>query len=151
MTKEFLMIIVSACLAGKPCRYDGEARPNEETVRLVREGKAVCACPEAMAGLTIPRPPAEICGGDGFDVLSGKAGVYNKKGACITQDFIEGAQKFLQYAQKIGAEEVWLKAKSPSCGTSRIYDGSFQGVLREGCGVTCALLKKNDIKVVEIP
>ncbi len=158
------MIIVSACLAGKPCRYDGEARPNEETVRLVREGKAVCACPEAMAGLTIPRPPAEICGGDGFDVLSGKAGVYNKEGTCITQDFIEGAQKFLQYARKIGAEEVWLKAKSPSCaatlattcvppscGTSRIYDGSFQGVLREGCGVTCALLKKNDIKVVEIP
>ena len=144
------MIVVSACLAGKKCRYDGSAKTNGEVMRLVREGKAVCACPEAMSGLKIPRPPAEIRGGDGFDVLCGRAGVYNKEGKCVTQEFLNGARKFLAYVRKNGADEVWLKSKSPSCGAGRIYDGTFEGVLREGCGVTCALLLKSGIKVVEI-
>lgn len=144
-------ILVSACLAGKPCRYDGSAKPDETILRLVREGKAAYACPEAMAGLAIPRPPAEIKGGDGWNVLEKTASVYNKEGMNITEEFLRGAQKFLEYVKSGGYDEVWLKSKSPSCGVGRIYDGSFSGTLREGCGVTCALLTKHGIKVIEIP
>jgi uncharacterized protein YbbK (DUF523 family) len=144
------MIVVSACLAGKKCRYDGSAKPDDEVLRLVRDGKAVCACPEAMSGLRIPRPPAEIRGGDGFSVLRGEADVYNKEGKCVTQEFLNGARRFLACVQQNGAREVWLKAKSPSCGVEKIYDGTFKGLLRDGCGVTCALLIKHGIKVVEI-
>lgn len=144
------MIVASACLGGKKCRYDGSAKPNAEVVRAVREGRAVLACPEAMAGLKIPRPPAEIREGDGFDVLCGNAGVYNKEGECVTREFLNGARKFLAYVRKTGADEVWLKSKSPSCGAGKIYDGTFTGTLRGGCGVTCALLLESGIKVVEI-
>lgn len=144
------MIVVSACLAGKKCRYDGSAKPNNEVLELIRDKRAVCACPEAMAGLKIPRSPAEIRGGDGFSVLRGEADVYNKEGRCVTQEFLSGARRFLAYVQKNGACEVWLKAKSPSCGVGKIYDGMFRGTLRNGSGVTCALLIKHGIKVVEI-
>lgn len=145
------MIVASACLGGKKCRYDGNAKPNAEVIRAMREGRAVLACPEAMAGLKSPRPPAELRGGDGFGVLEGVAQVYNKEGVCVTEEFVTGAEKFLAFARKHNAEEVWLKAKSPSCGVRRVYDGTFEGRLAEGCGVTCALLMKNGITVVEIP
>ena len=145
------IILVSACLAGKPCRYDGGAKRSGVAMTCPEDGRIVPACPEGMAGLPIPRPPAEIRGGDGFDVLKGDAKVYNKEGKEVTEEFLRGARKFLAYAQKIGADEVRLKAKSPSCGVACIYDGTFDGRLREGCGVTCALLLQNGIKVVEIP
>lgn len=145
------MIVASACLGGKKCRYDGSAKPNAEVIRAVREGRAVLACPEAMAGLKSPRPPAELRGGDGFGVLEGVAQVYNKEGVCVTEEFVAGAEKFLAFARKHNVEEVWLKAKSPSCGVHRVYDGTFESRLIGGCGVTCALLMKNGITVVEIP
>lgn len=145
------MIVVSACLAGQQCRYDGRAKTDAEVEWAVRERRAVCACPEAMAGLRSPRPPAELRGGDGFAVLEGAAEVYNKEEVCVTAEFVSGAEKFLAFVQKNGADEVWLKAKSPSCGVHRIYDGTFQGTLIDGCGVTCALLMKHGIKIVEIP
>ncbi len=145
------MMIVSACLAGIKCRYDGSAKPNEEIVRAVRQGRALPACPEVMAGLKSPRPPAELRGGDGSAVLEGTAEVYNKEGVCLTQEFVRGAEQFLAFVHKKGVREVWLKAKSPSCGVHMVYDGTFEGKLKEGCGVTCALLMKNGIKVVEIP
>lgn len=144
-------ILVSACLAGKCCRYDGTAKPDEQVIRMVQEKRAVCACPETMAGLRIPRPPAEIRGGDGDDVLQKRACVYNKEGKNITKEFLDGAEKFLDFTLRGGFEEVWLKAKSPSCGVTTIYDGSFSGRLRDGCGVTCAMLRKNGVRVVEVP
>jgi uncharacterized protein YbbK (DUF523 family) len=144
-------VVVSACLAGIPCRYNGSAKPDERVKQLFRDKKVIAACPEALAGLKIPRPPAEISGGDGFDVLNGSARVYNKIGTDITEEFLRGAERFLAFVQEKEAQEVWLKAKSPSCGVSCVYDGTFQGKLHEGCGVTCALLKNNGIKVVEIP
>ncbi len=113
--------------------------------------KAVALCPELMAGFLSPRPPAEIRGGDGFDVLNGSAKVYNKNGEDITDGFLRGAQKFIDHILKNGITEVWLKENSPSCGVKKIYDGSFSGRVVKGCGVTCALLKQNGIKVVEIP
>lgn len=144
------MIVVSACLAGIPCRFDGTAKSNEEVIEMVKQKKAIPACPECMAGLRQPRPPAEIVGGDGRDVLAGRAEVYNKDKARITEDFVRGAEKFLAFVKKQDAQTVMLKSKSPSCGVSRVYDGSFSGHLREGCGVTCALLEQNGVKVIEV-
>lgn len=144
------MIVVSSCLAGIPCRYDKSARPNHRIIALVRENEAVAACPECLAGLKRPSPPAEIIGGDGEDVLSGVAKVYNKEGEDITDAFIAGAWKFLEFVRAQGATKVFLKSNSPSCGVCKIYDGTFSGNLVDGCGVTCALLKRNGIQVVEV-
>ena len=131
------MIAVSECLRGTPCRYDGMAKPNKGARELVKAG-AVCICPEVLGGLDTPRSPAEIQGGDGFDVLCGKAKVVNKAGEDVTAQYVKGAEIVL---------EAVLKEKSPSCGSSLIYDGSFTGTLRPGVGVTAALLLRNGITV----
>lgn len=145
------MIIVSSCLLGKRCRYDGASQPNEAAIRLFIKGLAVPVCPECLGGLSVPRPPAEIVGGSGEDVLSGNARViaYGVNGEMIdvTGEFILGAYKTLEIALECGAQEAVLKAKSPSCGCGLVYDGTFSGALIEGIGVTAALLLKNEIKV----
>lgn len=144
------MKLVSACLIGVPCRYDGQARRREEMAELVRSGEARAFCPEALGGLESPREPSEIVGGDGFDVLDGRAKVVSRGGRDVTADFVRGAEAVLALCRKYGAEEVLLKSKSPSCGVGRIYDGTFTKTLRPGFGVTAAVLKRNNIKVVEI-
>jgi len=141
------MIAISACLAGTPCRYDGKAAPDVECAGMVARGEAKTACPEVMGGLETPREPCEIVGGDGYDVLAGRARIVDREGRDRTEAFILGAQKFLEYLQIQGIHMVYLKARSPSCGAGRIYDGTFTGTLREGDGVTAALLKKNGIKI----
>lgn len=143
------MIVVSACLAGSPCRYDGTAKPDQEIVELVRRREAVRGCPECMAGFRPPRPPAEIRGGDGEDVLCGRARVYNKEGEDVTEGFLRGARKFLAFVERQGAQRVILKSKSPSCGVTMVYDGSFSGKLVPGCGVAAALLRRQGIEVTE--
>ena len=85
------MIAVSECLRGTPCRYDGMAKPNKGARELVKAG-AVCICPEVLGGLDTPRSPAEIQGGDGFDVLCGKAKVVNKAGEDVTAQYVKGAE-----------------------------------------------------------
>ena len=85
------MIAVSECLRGTPCRYDGMAKPNKGAQELVKAG-AVCICPEVLGGLDTPRSPAEIQGGDGFDVLCGKAKVVNKAGEDVTAQYVKGAE-----------------------------------------------------------
>ncbi len=134
------MYLVSACLLGIPCRYDGKAKPCSEVIAFLQDKQYKAICPECLGGLTIPHPPAEICGGDGQDVLAGKAAVHNQKGANVTDYFIRGAEKVLEIAQKQPVEAIILKRKSPSCGTDAIYDGSFSKKLRPGFGVTAALL-----------
>ncbi|MGI6152425.1 MAG: DUF523 domain-containing protein [Christensenellaceae bacterium] len=148
--KKQVEYVVSACLAGIPCRFDEQARKNEYVAGLVKEKTALPACPERLGGLKSPRIPSEIKGGDGHDVLSGAAQVYNKDGDDITDAFVLGARRFLELVQKTGARQVILKSKSPSCGATEIYDGSFSGRLAKGCGVTCALLQKNGIDVLEM-
>lgn len=144
------MDIASACLLGKKCRYDGEARGNAEMIKLYREGKLKPVCPECLAGLKIPREPSEISGGDGRDVLKGNAKVIAQDGSDRTNEFIKGAEKTVDEALKNNAKKAYLKSKSPSCGLNRIYDGTFSGKLKEGCGVTAALLIDNGIEVVEV-
>lgn len=142
------MIVVSSCLAGLKVRYDGRHCLDEEIRRLVEENKAVTVCPEVMGGLPVPRVPAEIVGGDGGDVLDGKAKVVNKSGEDVTEYFIKGAYAALEKIRQVGAKVVVLKENSPSCGSSMIYNGEFSGKKIPGSGVTVALLKRNGIKVI---
>ena len=143
------MLMVSACLCGIACRYDAAAFADGELSRLVREGRAIPVCPECLGGLPTPRTPCEICGGDGDDVLEGRALVMDKNGQDQTAAFIKGAQYTLQAALSVGANQAILKARSPSCGCGCIYDGSFSGILRKGNGVTAALLLRNGIQVTQ--
>lgn len=141
------MILISACLCGINTRYDGKNNLNDEAARLLKEGKAVLVCPEQLGGMSTPREPHEICGGTGADVLDGKAKVISISGLNSTEQFIRGAEETLKIAKKVGAEEAYLKAKSPSCGFEKIYDGSFSGTKAAGNGVTAELLLRNGIKV----
>jgi uncharacterized protein YbbK (DUF523 family) len=139
--------LVSACLMGVPCRFDGRHNRIPEVQQLVMEGKAIPVCPEQMGGLSTPRLPAEIVGGDGDDVLDGTAKVINSQGEDVTMAFIRGAEEALRIAKTVGATEAILKERSPSCGSCMIYDGTFQGVKQAGQGVTAALLRRNGIEV----
>jgi uncharacterized protein YbbK (DUF523 family) len=141
-------ILVSACLAGCECRYDGRANPTRKVSELVAEGRAVQVCPEEDGGLSTPRAPAEIVGGDGHDVLAGRAKVMTVDGRDVTAAYIEGARKALAAALASGAGKAVLKSRSPSCGRGAIYDGTFSRTAKEGDGVTAALLSQNGIEVV---
>lgn len=140
------MVAVSWCLCGRECRYDGTAKPDAQAMALA-EGGALCICPEVMGGLPIPREPAEIVGGDGYDVLDGRARVITISGKDVTAEYVAGAEKALRLCREKGVTHALLKANSPSCGSGRIYDGSFTGGKRKGDGVTAALFKRNGIAV----
>ncbi len=144
------MDIASACLAGIKCRYDGEAREDENIRKLYEQGLVKAVCPERLAKLPSPRCPSEIVDGDGEDVLAGRAKVMAQDGEDLTKEFLDGAEKTLEIAKKCGAQHAYLKSKSPSCGCGSIYDGTFLGTLRDGDGVTAALLKKHGIEVTEV-
>jgi uncharacterized protein YbbK (DUF523 family) len=131
------MIIVSACLAGLHCRYDGGEKSNEEVMRLVAEGKAIPVCPEQLGGLTTPRLPCEIVNGR----------VMRKDGIDVTEEFERGARDSLALAKLTGAKEAILKAKSPSCGAGRVYDGTFSGQVVPGDGVFAALCRQEGISL----
>ncbi|MBQ6703354.1 MAG: DUF523 domain-containing protein [Clostridia bacterium] len=140
------MVAVSLCLCGRKCRYDGTAKPDAQAAALAEKG-AVCICPEVLGGLPIPREPAEIVGGDGYDVLDGTAKVMTAGGKDVTARYIAGAKEALRLCRENHVEHALLKANSPSCGCGRIYDGSFAGNKKPGDGVTAALFKRNGIAV----
>ncbi|MDD3268880.1 MAG: DUF523 domain-containing protein [Syntrophomonadaceae bacterium] len=142
------MLLVSACLCGLNCKYNGGNNLNPYFRELMEEKKLIPICPEVLAGLKIPRRPSEIWGGSGNDVLDAKARVINNEGIDLSQFFLKGAQETLATALECKADRVVLKSRSPSCGVGQIYDGSFNGILRPGDGVTAALLKKHGFKVV---
>lgn len=136
------MYIVSACLAGIKCRYDGKDNENNDIMKLVKEGKAIPVCPEVLGGLPIPRIPCEI-----IEDKNGKLKVINKEGKDCTLEFLQGAQKALAIAEVVGANTAILKSKSPSCGYGKIYDGKFNGNLVDGDGITTRIFKENGIKI----
>ena len=133
------MFIVSACLAGYRCRYDGEIKSDPEIVALVKSGQAVPVCPEMAGGLPCPRVPSERTA-DGERVLA-------TDGKDVTDAFFAGAEETLCIARLYGCDHAILKARSPSCGLGMIYDGTFTGTLRTGNGVTTDLLLKSGITV----
>jgi uncharacterized protein YbbK (DUF523 family) len=141
------MLLVSSCLLGFDCKYNGGNNEDERVLELFETLPTLPVCPENLAQLFVPRPPAEIQGGDGYDVLDGKAKVKDKQGRDLTNDFIDGAYQALQQARMNGVNLAILKARSPSCGKGKIYSGDFNGELKDGDGVTAAIFKRNGIKV----
>lgn len=138
--------VISACLLGIPCRYNGTSKPNQKAIELFLKGKAIPLCPEIIGDLKTPRQACEIVGGDGFDVLKNKADIKDKKGKKYNQQFIKGAKRSLAIMKKLGIKKAILKSGSPSCGAVYIYSGDFSGNKKKGDGVFAALLKKHHIK-----
>lgn len=141
------MILISSCLAGLATRYDGKDNYRVEFAELLRNGQAVLVCPEQLGGLPTPRPPAEIVGGNGEDVLDGRAKVMTAAGEDVTEAFVRGAEQTLLTARTVGAKAAILKESSPSCGGQRIYNGTFSRMKQPGFGVTAALLRRHGIAV----
>ncbi len=141
-------LMISACLAGINCVYDGTNKLDPVLAGLYKSGQAIVFCPEVSGGLKIPHAPSEIVGGDGFAVLKRRAKVLSKDGRDVTSFFIKGAEKVLALAKKCKIKKAILKSKSPSCGCGLVFDGTFSKKLVSGYGVTAALLKNNGIEVV---
>ncbi len=144
-------LLISACLLGSKVRYDGsdKASGNDALAELLARGQVVTICPEVAGGLGVPRLPAEIQNGDGAAVLAKQVQVLDSAGNDVSNAFISGAQQALQLAQACNIKVAILKARSPSCGNDLIYDGTFSKTLREGQGVTAALLEQHGIKVFD--
>jgi uncharacterized protein YbbK (DUF523 family) len=136
------MILVSACLVGLKCRYDGDTQANEFIIKLVDQGLAHPVCPEQLGGLCTPREPCEI-----QKKAEGTLVVMTKEGMDCTQAFELGAKRTLAIAHAVGARMAILKAKSPSCGKNQVYDGTFTSTLISGSGLTAQLLMDYGIKV----
>ncbi len=130
-------ILVSACLLGVCCRYDGESKPNESVIKLREKFTLIPICPEVDGGLPTPRIPSERIGDK----------VLMRDGSDVTKNYRDGAEAALERARTFGCTSAILKARSPSCGSGEIYDGSFTGSLTAGDGVCAELLKKNGIFV----
>ncbi|MEV6161122.1 DUF523 domain-containing protein [Streptomyces sp. NPDC052052] len=144
-------LLVSACLRGVPCRFDGRAKGSAAVAEAIGGRRTVAFCPEVSGGLPTPRRPAEIVGGDGHDVLDGRARVVDDTGRDVTAEFVEGAHRALEAARRAGCTEALLMTRSPSCGRGTVHDGTFTGALREGDGVTAALLERHGITVRPAP
>jgi uncharacterized protein YbbK (DUF523 family) len=142
-------ILVSACLLGNKVRYDANDVPTISNLldEWNAEGRLIAFCPEVAGGLSVPRLPAEIQSDDGNAVLDGTAKVLDNQGNDVSENFINGAKKALEAAQSNDVKVAILKSKSPSCGSSFIYDGTFSSVQKVGQGVTTALFERNGIKV----
>lgn len=141
-------LLVSRCLLGHKVRYDGGAHgPFDLLQHWQDEGRIVALCPEVAGGLATPRPPAEIPGGQGAQVLDGNLPVLTDSGEDVTSAFVAGAEIALQLVRQHGLRVAVLKARSPSCGNTHNYDGHFNGTLVAGEGVTAALLKRHCVRV----
>jgi uncharacterized protein YbbK (DUF523 family) len=137
--------LVSACLCGIPCRFNGKSAKEERVEELVRMQRAIPICPEVLGGLSVPRTGVDIVEGDGWDVLSGTASVRSKTGEDLTPFLLRGAYASLEIAKKFKIKEAWMKQRSPSCGCGQI---KRKGKPVTGDGVTAALFKREGIKVV---
>ena len=143
-------VLVSACLLGEAVRHDARHKRSHHPVlqRWIDEGRVVRICPEVAGGLPVPRPAAEIAGGaGGRAVLLGRAKVLDRNGNDFTGPFVRGAQSALALAHQHGIHVAVLKARSPSCGSSESYDGTFSGALVDEPGVTAALLASHGVLV----
>lgn len=131
------LYLVSSCLTGLCTRYDGRIKRDPDCLAKLKDKIWIPVCPEQLGGLPTPREAADICGGDGHDVLSGRAHVRTKTGTDVTRQFIKGAEQVLTIARSQPVTAVLLKARSPSCGSTGV------------CGVTAALLLKHGFKLEE--
>lgn len=130
-------ILVSACLLGENCKYNGGNNKNEDVIKLGEKFELVPVCPECFGGLPIPRVPSEL--------RDGRA--YSKDGEDLTEAFLSGAEQTLYIARECNAGVAVLKENSPSCGFGKIYDGTFSGKKIAGNGITAQLLYDNEIQI----
>jgi len=145
-------VLVSACLLGERVRHNGAHKRCDDDIllRWQREGRVVAVCPEVAGGLPVPRPAAEIERGAGGErVLQGAARVIDDGGRDVTKHFVAGAEHALRIAREHGIRIAVLKARSPSCGTLAVYDGTFTGKTAPGDGVTAALLQRAGVQVFD--
>ncbi len=155
---EMEKILISACLLGEPVRYDGKSLKQQDALldNWMTQNRLMAFCPEVAGGLNTPRDAAEIIVTDssiqdisngGSQVLNLSAQVKNQRNEDVSAEFIKGAQLALKQCRQHHIRFALLSARSPSCGNEKIYDGSFNGQLIDGQGVTAALLSQNGIKV----
>jgi uncharacterized protein YbbK (DUF523 family) len=141
-------ILVSACLAGINCTFRGTNNLKDNIKKMADSKQALAICPEVSGGLGVGRENIELVGGDGNDVLDGRARAITSGGRDVTENVIAGAKKVLDAAKKAGIKKAVLKSNSPTCGSGSIYDGTFSKRLRPGDGVLAALLKRSGISVM---
>jgi len=134
-----MKIIVSACLLGENCKYNGGNNRCPQVIDFVKDHEVIPVCPEQLGGLSTPRLPAEICNGK----------VMNTEGSSVDTEFRKGAESALKIALDEGATLAILQPRSPSCGCKQIYDGTFSRMLIPGKGVFAQLLENNGIRVIE--
>ncbi len=135
------MIMVSSCLAGIRCRYDGKDNKVDDIVKMVEQGIAIPVCPEVIGGMSIPRKSCEIVN------IDGNRRVQTEEGEDCTKEFMVGALRVLRIAKILDIEIVIFQQRSPSCGFGEIYDGCFRRKLVRGNGITADILSKNGIKI----
>lgn len=132
-----MKLLVSACLLGMGCRYDGKNNQLPRLAELLKLHTCIPVCPEIFGGLPTPRPPAERQGNK----------VVNNQGEDVTEAFVRGTAEVLRLADLYGCKAALLKERSPSCGSGQIYDGTFSKTLTEGDGLAAQLLKKKGLTV----
>ena len=132
-------LLVSACLLGENCKYNGGNNYSPDVERLRERFELVSVCPEQLGGLPTPRVPSERVGEQ----------VLTRDGQDVTEAFRQGAERTLDIARAVGALRAVLQVRSPSCGCGMIYDGTFSGTLVPGKGVAAELLEKNGVKVYD--
>ena len=135
-----MKIIVSACLIGDNCKYNGGNNYNEKVIDFLKGHEVIAVCPEVMGGLSVPRIPSEIVNGV----------VTSKNGCVVDRQFREGAKKAMEIALNKKADCAILQSRSPSCGVNQVYDGTFSGNKINGMGVFAELLKNNNIKTIDV-
>ena len=135
-----MKIMVSACLAGENCKYNGGNNLNDKVQQLMAGNEVIPVCPEQMGGLPTPRVPSEIR--DGV--------VISKDGRIVDQEFRLGAARCLEVASRVDPDLIVLQSRSPSCGVKQRYDGSFSGRLVDAPGVTAQLLMENGYRVIDV-
>ena len=133
-----MKVLVSACLLGVSCRYDGQSKAYPLVEELCRRHEVVPVCPEQLGGLPTPRVPAERRAGQ----------VMTKEGGDVTAQYLRGAAEAVRLARKLGCTVAILKERSPSCGSGEIYDGSFTGTLSAGFGTAAEALRVAGIRVM---
>ena len=133
-----MRILVSACLLGVCCRYDGQSKACPAVLKLLNDHELIPICPEQLGGLPTPRPPAEIQGSK----------VINREDVDLTAQYQKGAEEAARLFQLLRCDCAILKARSPSCGCGEVYDGSFSGTLVPGDGITAQALNRLGIRVL---
>ena len=133
-----MKVLVSACLLGVSCRYDGRSKAYPLVEELCRRHEVVPVCPEQLGGLPTPRTPAERQGGR----------VVTKTGGDVTEQYLRGAAEVVRLARLLGCSVAVLKERSPSCGSGAVYDGTFTGTLTDGFGTAAEALRAAGIRVL---